>query len=418
MFFAVPRGILRQPATTVAVGNFARPQQLLREAIMGLRLFDPNYYHEISQRTNQGRFVIDPNNVELRHAFYGVLACAAWTYDIKVLAFHFMTNHYHGLYEIQCPRQFSMFLAYLHAGFARAYHRLHGTNDKFWGYMTWNPVAKDEASVRQRLKYIMGQATAAGIVQHPDEFQGASSLDWMLHGKSLDGVMFNATQKCRDSRRLAAGARPDEAYITRHTLAVVAPAVWADLSPEQLRERYWQIADEVAGVGRVQSGRDQRQRPDLPVGAGEPQTSAAASAFGAAEQNIADLQCVLPRDWTESSEQLPSRQRHEKSQAPMPTGEDGEVLCTGPVKPKLRGGQVGRARRPKLLAADRATVQAYEDGYAQACEAYREAKETWRNLAQFNDHALLSVEIALPPYMLLGTLPLRLPGDKPRPRPE
>ncbi len=366
---------------------------------MGLRMYDPAYYHEISQRTNQGTFKMDPNNAELREAFYGVFAYAAWTYGVKVLAFHFMTNHYHGLYEIECPRQFNMFLAFLHAGLARAYHRLHGTNDKFWGYMTWNPVAKDEASVRERLDYIMGQATRANKVSHPDEFQGASSLDWMLHGRSLNGVMFNATQKCRDSRRLAAGAKPDEAYQTPYKLAITAPEVWAHLSPDELREKYWQIADEIAGVTRS-------PQPD-------PQPPAEAEQ---SDPNSADQQSNLPAQLEDSAEPLPERQAHEKSQMPMPVGENGELLVMGRVKPKLRSGEFGRARRPKLLAADRATVQAYEDRYAQACETYREAKEAWRSQAQCKDYALLSVEIALPPYMLLGTLPLRLPGDKPRPR--
>ena len=369
---------------------------------MGLRMFDPAYYHEISQRTNEGRFVMDPNNAELREAFCGVLACAAWTYGVKVLAFHFMTNHYHGLYAIECPRQFNMFLAFLHAGFARAYHRVMGKSGKFWGYMTWNPIAKDEASVCERLNYIMGQAVRAELVHHPDEFQGASSLDWMLHGRSLDGVMFNATQKCRDSRRLAAGAKPDEAYITPYKLAITAPDVWAHLSPEELRERYWKIADELAEEARVPPvAPPQIQTPEEPK---------------PVELNLADQQdnCqILPE---ELGEPPLEHQPHEKSQAPMPVGEDGEPLVMGPVKPKLRSGEFGRARRPKLLAADRATVEAFEDRYAQACEAYREAKEAWRSQAQYNDHGMLSPKITLPPYMLLGTLPLRLPGDKPRPR--
>ena len=86
--------------------------------------------------------------------------------------------------------------------------------------------------------------------------------------------------------------------------------------------------------------------------------------------------------------------------------------CAGKVQPKLPGGGFGRARRPQLLAADRAEVQAYEDRYAACCETYRAAKEQWRMQAPWDGATAVSPAISLPPYMLLGTLPLRLPGDR------
>ena len=393
---------------------------------MGLRNFNPAYYHEISQRANQGTFKFDPNDTELRDAFYGVLAYASWFYGVKILAFHFMSNHYHGLYAIECPRQFNMFLSLLHAGFARAYHRIHGTSDKLWGYMTWNPVAKDDASVRLRLKYIMGQGTNGTTVKHPDEFQGASSLDWMLHGKCLSGVRFDSTQKSRDRNRLAGGAKPDEAYRSWLDLTVIPPSVWAEMSPQDLRKKYWEIADEIADEARLAREKAERERAEREAAereraeqeAAEREQAAAESPepIGEAEQKSADQQSNVQEQPVEDEDPPASQQPREKSQAPMPTDENGDPLVMGKVKPKLPNGTFGRARRPKLLAADRAVVQAYEDQYAASCQTYREAKEEWRSKAKCNEHGVLSVQIALPPFMLIGTMPQRLPGDRRPPK--
>lgn len=362
---------------------------------MGLRNFDPAYYHEISQRVNRGAFLFDPGDAELRDALCGVLATACARYGVRVLAFHFLTNHYHGLYAIDCPRQFNLFLAFLHAGFARAFHRLRGTSDKLWGYMTWNPVAKDEASVRRRLKYILGQATAAGLVQRPEQFAGASSLPWMLRAEPLCGVRFDATQRCRDRARLAGGARPDEAYCTPAPLTIAPPEVWSDLDPDQLHRRYREIADEISDEARLA-----RELAAREASAGlEPATQAAG--VGAQAQ---PLEALRTRTATVSAQRSVA--------TPQAEGRDGGPYCAGKVKPKLPGGGFGRARRPQLLAADRAVVQAYEDRYAACCTAYRAAKAQWRAQAQGDEAAVVSPAISLPPYMLLGTLPLRLPGDR------
>ena len=391
---------------------------------MGLRYLNPAFYHEISQRANEGAFKFDPNDAELRDAFYGVLAYAAWYYGVQVLAFHFMTNHYHGLYGFECPRKFSMFLSFLHAGFARSYHRIHGTSNKLWSYMTWNPVAKDAASVRRRLKYIMGQATAtaASMVKHPDEFQGASSLDWMLHGKVLTGVRFDSTQKSRDRNRLAGGAKPDEAYKTRYELTITPPSAWAELSPQELRTKYWEIADELADEARIARENAERKRAETEAAERKREEEEAAEREQASadspepiaepEQKSADQQGNVQEQPAVDADPPASQMPRDKVKTPMPTDESGDPLVMGKVKPKLADGTFGRARRPKLLAADRAVVQAFEDEYAACCQTYREAKEEWRSKAKYNEHGVLSAQITLPPYMMIGTMPLRLPGDR------
>jgi hypothetical protein len=53
-------------------------------------------------------------------------------------------------------------------------------------------------------------------------------------------------------------------------------------------------------------------------------------------------------------------------------------------------------------------VAAYEERYKLAVAAYHEAKLAWRLSSPVVDGALRGAEIALPAWMLLGTLPLRL----------
>ena len=77
-------------------------------------MYDPAYYCEVTLRTNCGQFGFGLNDSDLRDLTYGVFAEAARRYGVDIFAFHFMSNHYHGLYGFSSPEQLVMFFAFYH----------------------------------------------------------------------------------------------------------------------------------------------------------------------------------------------------------------------------------------------------------------------------------------------------------------
>ena len=324
-----------------------------------IRHFTPTLLHEVSQRVNGGVCCFDPNNAELRDAFLGALAKSQRRYGVKVLAFHFTNNHYNGLFQIPSAGKFSRFLAHFHAGLAAAYHRVCRTDGKLWGYMTWNPVATDERSVCKRLKYIMGQAVAEGLVSHPGRFPGASSVDWMLNGAPLVGTVFDGTRRCRDRRRKA-GPDVMDGYVERLNVQMTPPDCWASLPDDALRVRYRRLADELAGLPAT----DRR------------------------------------------------RCHHVDNKSKITIASPTSAYRLSPVTPKLPDAPTVHVRRPRILAVDPAEVAAYETAYAKIVATYRFENDYWLQKIRRRAGSVRFGALNLPADTLVGTMPFN-----PRARP-
>ncbi len=364
-------------------------------AVKELRLYDPDYYCEVTLRTEGGKFGFDLNNADLRDQVYGVFAEAVRRYKVSVFAFHFMSNHYHGLYGYQSAAQLVAFLAFLHGNLARLAHRTNKSKGKFWAPLKVFAVATDSESVRRRVRYIMRQAVAAQLVDHPGWFPGPSTVDAMLYGVKLMGRRVDATKLCRDAARLVGGAKPEESYDTWTELPVAVPHCWADLSAGELRMLYADIAADTAEDGR--SREDQRSPRDCLISeiADDCVDVAAAASQAAAPAQEPDLPPAQPP----------------KQPVPTRTAEDGGIYSQGPVKQRQQAGKRGRSAPPRLLAADPQLVTAYEERYQASAAEYCAVKQAWRDESKVRDGGLRAAKLALPAWMLLGTLPLRLAGD-------
>ncbi len=359
-----------------------------------LRLYDPSNYCEVTLRTDGGKFRFDLNDSDLRDLVYGVFAEAVDRYKVAVFAFHFMSNHYHGLYGFSSPAQFVAFLAFLHGNLARIGHHARNTSGKFWAPLKVCAVAPDAESVARRVRYILGQAVAAQLVEHPGQFPGPSSVDAMLYGKRLMGRRLDRTSQCRDRARLVGGAKPDEAYETWVELQLAVPHCWESLRAEELRHLYAAIAADIASsVPRQHPG--QCLMPKIAEDSTGPMHG---------DEATGPTSPLEPE-----KELLPAPQP--KQVLPTRESEEGGVYSQGPVQPKQVDGKRRRSRPPRLLAADQQLVDAYEERYKEAVTLYYDAKAAWLCKSRVCDGAVCSAEVGLPPWMLLGTLPLRLAGD-------
>ena len=362
-----------------------------------LRLYDPDYYCEVTLRTNCGDFGFDLNDADLRDQIYGLFAEAIERYAVEVFVFHFMSNHYHGVYGFRAPEQLVMFFAFLHGNLARLAHRTNGTHGTFWAPLKVFAVAKDAESVGRRVRYIMGQAVAAGLVDHPGQFPGASSVDAMLYGTRLLGRRMDNTRRCRDAARLVGGAKPDAAYETWVELPLTVPHCWAELSGEELRHMYAGIAADLVGE-RVQVAEVGKSGGECLI------DEITDNSLGQLVEG-ANAEPAPPSDPDPELEPPP------KQSVPVRQAEDGGKYSQGRVKPKHVDGKRNRSRPPRLLAADQRLVDAYEQRYQESVTVYYIAKARWCKKSKVRDGALRGAKIRLPAWMLLGTLPLRLPGQ-------
>ncbi len=155
---------------------------------MSLRFYSPKYLYEVCRRTTGGAFLFDLNDEPLMSACVGALAEAQRRYDVAIYHFHFMSNHYHGLFNAPSPAKFARFLNFFHGTVATLVNqRLSRTGAVWSGKFRPLPVATDAKTLMLRMKYITGQATRARMVEHPLQFCGPSAVDWLVAGSPITG---------------------------------------------------------------------------------------------------------------------------------------------------------------------------------------------------------------------------------------
>lgn len=69
-----------------------------------IRVYDPQYLHEITLRINGGDYLLNMNSRSLRRLIQGALAKYAIKYNIKVIAFHFLSNQYRHSKKSRCRK--------------------------------------------------------------------------------------------------------------------------------------------------------------------------------------------------------------------------------------------------------------------------------------------------------------------------
>lgn len=399
------------------------------------RVFDPELYHEVTQRIGNGKFLLDPNSPALKAAIYGQLGQSLARYRIALLALHFMTDHFHAIYAITCPHLFAKFLAHFHAGLTRRYNRLRAAESpgqpfesaSLWHEMKWLPVATDERTVRWRLGYVMGQAVAAGLVDHPVQFPGASTADAMVFGTPILGKSYDGPRRYRDSRRQS-GALPDPAYEAEVTVTVTPPACWQHLPPEELRARYIEVADSVANIplAELRDGQVGKQRvplvatwrrPDDAAGAAGPEAESMASTEPSTTADPVPDTSSRPAEDSVSGD--PGHRQDPVSTADFSLGQidkrfieprfgdDGAPYEAGraKAKPSYYTSDGKRKKRPLILSCSATVREAYAAAYGQWVADYLGAKERFREASESTSAGLCVPGLVLPRHMLLGSMP-------------
>jgi len=230
---------------------------------------------EVTTRTQHGRLLLRPHP-DLNEIVRGILARAQRLYfppGAGLVAFCFLSNHYHLLLRVQNAGQLSAFMRYVNSNLAREVGRLVDWRDHVWSRRYQAIVVSEEPEAQEaRLRYLLCQGVKEGLVGHPAEWPGAQSVRALLEGQPIEGYWFDRSKEYFARRRGEDFGRLR--YATTESLTLLPIPCWDSLPVDRQRDRVHHLIAEIEATYRdLRRGqpplgveRILKQRPhDLPV---------------------------------------------------------------------------------------------------------------------------------------------------------
>jgi REP element-mobilizing transposase RayT len=211
-------------------------------------MFVPGVVYEITSRTLQERFLLRPSE-KVRDVIHGILERGRQHYRVRVHAYHYMSNHCHLLISADTPLQFYGFLSYVNGLVARKVGPMNGWRGLVWGGRARIIPILDDVALVARLRYIMAQGVKEGLVASVLDWPGASATPGLLGDMKLRGTWVDQ-DALRAARRRC--PRTSAKEFTSHPVLELSPLpCWNHLSPDELRARHRELADEIEEEARV-----------------------------------------------------------------------------------------------------------------------------------------------------------------------
>ncbi|MCB9546221.1 MAG: hypothetical protein H6706_10255 [Myxococcales bacterium] len=203
-----------------------------RRALFTARLGILMSIYETTSKVIDDRFAFIPTE-QCSEILLGVLAQAQRMFPlIDVYAFHFLSNHLHLLIGAPTLTQKSAFLEWTLREISRRINKLLGRTGSLLDQNHCIQITTAEHAL-QRLRYIMGQATAQFLARHPADDIFPSSTPYLLFGRAVEGVFRYAN------------AEPMTLKVRIDRLPGLE-----DLTPKDHRALMWTLADDLAAEAR------------------------------------------------------------------------------------------------------------------------------------------------------------------------
>lgn len=225
---------------------------------------------ELTWRCMQGRFLLRPG-FEANRRLVGVLARGVTLFaegDVRIYFAGGTCNHIHIVAAFRSVRVKAAWTCFVRTNVSKELGDLFGWPGCHWERRSTDiPIVDDEA-LYERLVYLAGQVTRAGLVRRAVEWPGVPWIEAVTEGKRLVGVWYDRTRLYR--LRLAWAARPKGAQGRRPGLGDVEelleleltpPPMWAELAPSTRRARWqgvvasaearWPVVGRVVGRARL-----------------------------------------------------------------------------------------------------------------------------------------------------------------------
>jgi len=232
----------------------------------------------------------------------------------------------HLLLVVDDAQEPSAFMRYFKSKLAREVNRLTGWRGPVFDRRYEMTVVTDEDAAQiERLRYILGQAVQANLVERVCQWPGVHSAGALIDGKPLTGHWFDRTQEfIARLRRKDIGPMQ---FATAESVSFSPIPCWAHLSPELYRARIASLVEAletdaarerertgavVVGVKAILS-RDPLYRPSSLARSPAPRVHAATKA---ARKAFYEIYAAFVGAFREASERLLRGDRN----APFPTG--------------------------------------------------------------------------------------------------
>jgi REP element-mobilizing transposase RayT len=211
---------------------------------------------EVTTRTIQSRLLLTPTP-QLNRIIIGALARASHRYEVGVVAFSFLANHFHLLVRVKDAERLASFMGFFNSKLAREVVRLTGWKDKVWSrrYQAI-VVSNEEGAQAARLFYVLSNGVKENLVARVSQWPGVHAAPALLAGTALEGVWINRTAEYLAKQR-GETAEP-QSFEEPETLVLERLPCWEDLSSEQYRHRIESMVQEIedtASAQRQQSGK-------------------------------------------------------------------------------------------------------------------------------------------------------------------
>jgi REP element-mobilizing transposase RayT len=225
----------------------------------------PGATYLITRRCSERRFFLRPSSAA-NAIFAYVLAVASQRYGVLVHAFCVLSNHFH-LVVTDPLGQLPDFHRYLDSLVARAMNCALGRWESFWDPDSYSAVQLEgDASVLEKIVYVLANPVAAGLVQRARDWPGLWSDPGRMGGAPV------SIPRPREFFR-AEGPTPAVAELRLHRPARFEnDAAFVESVERALREAEERAAAECARSGRPFLGRARvlAQKPHARPATGEP----------------------------------------------------------------------------------------------------------------------------------------------------
>ena len=198
---------------------------------------------EVTCRTIQGRYLLRPSQ-QINDVILGVLGRAQSLYPIDIIAFCFLSSHYHMLLWVENAKQLADFMGHFNGNAARKLGRLTGWTERLWSRRYNAILISDEESAQvARLKYVLSNGCKENLVASPLEWPGVHCVRALLLEEPVEGTWQNRTL-ARTFRLRGKPVSPSD-FETRETVVLSQLPCWKHLSPEVYRARVAELVREI-----------------------------------------------------------------------------------------------------------------------------------------------------------------------------
>ena len=197
-----------------------------------LRFVPPGSLVEVTTRTVHGRFLLRPS-AEVNDVIIGVIGRAQALFGVRIHAFVFLSNHWHGLLSVDDACQLAAFMSFVNGNIAREVGRLHDWRQRFWARRYRSIVVADDDAAVARLRYILRNGCREGLVDRPGDWPGVSCVRALTGGAEVRGTWRDHTAEHEARRR---GERVTASQFSKEYRVELAPLPsWRNRSQAQQR---------------------------------------------------------------------------------------------------------------------------------------------------------------------------------------